>query len=94
MKGHIMSALLEKLVSYTLEPGTPEKDLQERAIGIVLKGGHKFKSVVVDRFDADNKLVSVREIGGKKRDCHILVDEIAAVLGPTAAKPLFISGAK
>jgi hypothetical protein len=51
MKGQIMSALLEKLVLYTVEPNTPDNDLREKAIGIFLKGGREFDSVVVDRFD-------------------------------------------
>ena len=80
-----MSALLEKLVLYTVEPNTPDNDLREKAIGIFLKGGREFDSVVVDRFDDDNKLVTVRDLEHKKREFHILVDEIAAVLAPKSS---------
>jgi hypothetical protein len=84
-----MSALLENLVLYTVEPDTPHKDLPEKAIGIVLKGGHAFNSVLGDRFDDQNTVVSVRDITNKERECHILVDEIAALLAPTAARTAF-----
>jgi hypothetical protein len=55
-----MSALLDKLVLYTVERNTPDHDLREKAIGIVLKGGYEFRSVVVDKLDADNKVLSER----------------------------------
>jgi hypothetical protein len=86
MKGQIMSALLDKLVLYTVEPNTPDHDLREKAIGIVLKAGYEFRSVVVDKLDADNKVLSGRDIKNDHRECHILVDEIAAVLAPTAPR--------
>jgi hypothetical protein len=82
-----MSALLDKLGSYTVEPDTPDKDLREKAVGIVLKGGYKFSRVVVDGLDADTKVVIVRDLKDNERKCHILVDEIATVLAPTAARP-------
>jgi hypothetical protein len=91
MKGHIMSALLAKLMPYTVDPNTPDEGLREKAIGIVLKGGYEFDSVVVDRFDDDNKVVSVRYSKHKERESHILVDEIAAILGPKSST-LFVRG--
>ena len=81
-----MSALLDKLVLYTVERNTPDHDLREKAIGIVLKSGYEFRSVVVDKLDADNKVLSGRDIKNDHRECHILVDEIATVLAPTAPR--------
>jgi hypothetical protein len=93
-KGKIVSALLEKLAGYIVEPDTPDKDLREKAVGIVLKGGFAFSRVVVDGLDADTKVVSVRDLDERERQCHILVDEIAAVLAPKAERHLVTSVAQ